>query len=449
MLNKGKNALVLVDVQNDFVENGSLAVQGGKALAHELSEFIKSHNEDYDYIITTQDWHINPEGHFSETPDYKNTWPVHCKAGTQGANIVSELQTTLNEVVPDDKLITIHKGMHTAAYSGFEGITEDNATSLTSLLYDKGVTELDITGIALDYCVLQTALDALKAGFKVNLDPELTVGISEDDSSAALERLSNEGATIVRFPDREEAKFLSSYDATKYPPVAVTVDICVFTIINGELSILLIERGGHPFKGSWALPGGFIEADENAEQAVLRELKEETHLNLKPSHIEQLGTYTDPHRDPRMRVISIAYIALLPSPETPIGGDDAAQAHFFSVKDLLDSDEGENFSLAFDHETILRDGVERAANKLEYTSLAASFLPEVFTIADLRRIYEKVWNQKIHPANFRRKVLSTPHFIEPVGRKGTSSVGGNSAELYTQGTASLLHPPLLRDEHSK
>ena len=234
----------------------------------------------------------------------------------------------------------------------------------------------------------------------------------------------------------EEREYLASYDPTRFDPVAVTVDIVLLTIRNGRLSVLLVERGGFPYRGAWALPGGFVEPAEDADAAALRELAEETGLGVVPGHLEQLRTYSDPGRDPRMRVISVAYVGFMPDLPAPSAGSDAASVRWWEVEDLPD--------LAFDHARIVDDGVERARSKLEYTALAASFLAEPFTLSELRRVYEAVWGVDLHVGNFRRKVLSTVGFVGPVGEKSQPSSGGRPAELYRRGPAVTLHPAMLR-----
>lgn len=235
-----------------------------------------------------------------------------------------------------------------------------------------------------------------------------------------------------------EAEFLAAYDPRAFPPVAVTVDLAVLTVRQGQLSVLLVRRGAHPYRDKWALPGGFVGPQETLDAAARRELGEETGLDAQ-AHLEQLASYGDPGRDPRMRVISVAYLALVPDLPRPSAGTDAAEARFWPIGDLTGGGEP---ALAFDHDRILADAVERARAKLEYTSLGATFLEEPFTIADLRRVYEAVWGVSLHPANFRRKVLSTPGFVVPTG--GERATGRGWAELYTRGTSARLHPPLLR-----
>lgn len=245
----------------------------------------------------------------------------------------------------------------------------------------------------------------------------------------------------------EERDFLAAYDPSGFPSIALTVDMLVFTIRAGRLAVLLIERGGFPYKGSWALPGGFVNPDESADEAAARELFEETNITVGDEfHLEQLKTYTTPGRDPRMRVVSTSYFALVPDLPSPTGGDDASQARWWAVEDLgLEGNCTEDSpALAFDHATIIRDGLERVRAKIEYSPLATKFLESSFTLADLRRVYEAVWNEPLHPANFRRKVLSTPGFVKALGNKGESKTGGRTAALYEEGNASLLHPALLR-----
>jgi 8-oxo-dGTP diphosphatase len=233
-----------------------------------------------------------------------------------------------------------------------------------------------------------------------------------------------------------EQDFLAGYDARSLPPAAVTVDIAILTVRLGELCALLVRRGVHPYRGKWALPGGFVGRGEDLDTAARRELAEET--GVAPSaHLEQLGSYGDPDRDPRMRVVSIAYLALVPDLPLPIAGSDAADAQFWPVTGSESPP-----TLAFDHARILADAVERARAKLEYTSLATTFLDEPFTIADLRRVYETVWGVQLHPANFRRKVLATPGFVTPTGEK--QPTGRGWADLYTRGTGTALHPAILR-----
>jgi 8-oxo-dGTP diphosphatase len=241
-----------------------------------------------------------------------------------------------------------------------------------------------------------------------------------------------------------EHEFLAGYDASAFPAVAVTVDVVVLTIRQGQLSVLLIRRGAHPAKGEWALPGGFVGPTEDLDTAAVRELTEEAGVAAAPSHLEQLHAYGAPDRDPRMRVVSVAYLGMMPDIPPPAAGTDAADARLWPVGDL-ESDDGP--VLAFDHRRIVTDGVERARSRLEHTSLATSFVEEPFTIADLRRVYEAVWGEPLHPANFRRKVLATPGFVVATGQE--RSTGRGWAGLYRRGDGTVLHPAMLRPETSE
>jgi 8-oxo-dGTP diphosphatase len=238
----------------------------------------------------------------------------------------------------------------------------------------------------------------------------------------------------------EEEEYLRAYDPSAFPPVGVAVDVALLTIRSGQLCILMIRRGIHPFRGQWSLPGGFVRPEEGLDSAARRELWEEAGTDPDRVHLEQLRTYGNPGRDPRMRVVSVAYLALVPDVPAPTAGSDAMAARFWPVGDLGGP---ERPPIAFDHGRIVVDAVERARSKLEYTSLAASFVEEPFTIGDLRRVYEAVWGVPLHAANFRRKVLSVPGFVVPTGED--VSVGrGPRTELYHRGRGGLLHPPMLR-----
>ncbi|MFD8025324.1 NUDIX domain-containing protein [Streptomyces lavendulae] len=218
----------------------------------------------------------------------------------------------------------------------------------------------------------------------------------------------------------------------------MTVDLAVLTVRGGVLHVLLIRRGQEPYAGAWALPGGFVLPRESAETAARRELAEET--GLAPSlHLEQLRTYSEPDRDPRMRVVSVAFTALVPDMPEPAaeGGGDADRARWVPV--------GEVTRPAFDHARILADARERVGSKLEYTCLATAFCPPEFTLGELRAVYETVWGTALDRPNFRRKVLATPGFVEAVpGAARLTGGRGKPAALYRAGPATALHPPLLR-----
>lgn len=186
-------ALFIVDVQNDFTEGGALGVEGGDAVAAGISRYLGAHAGDYDLVIASRDWHDADNdngGHFATgEPDYVTTWPVHCVAGTPGADYDPGLDT---------RAITDHvkKGQGRPAYSLFEGVTEDGR-GVRELLDAHGVTEVDVTGIATDYCVRASALDAIRAGRRVRILTDLCAGVAPESSRAALDELAGEGAVLA------------------------------------------------------------------------------------------------------------------------------------------------------------------------------------------------------------------------------------------------------------
>lgn len=225
------------------------------------------------------------------------------------------------------------------------------------------------------------------------------------------------------------------------PTYAVAVDLIVLTVAGGRLEVLVVRRGIPPHQGRLALPGGFVEPDEDLPDAAARELREETGVADLRAHLEQVAAYGAPGRDPRGRVITIAHLALTPERPVPRAGSDAAEARWMPVDDLLLHPR----RLAFDHHRILADGVERARAKLEYSPLATAFCPPEFTVAELRAVYEAVWATPLDARNFHRKVTGTPGFIQATGATTTRN-GGRPAQLYRPGTATLLHPAMLRPD---
>jgi len=182
----------------------------------------------------------------------------------------------------------------------------------------------------------------------------------------------------------------------KYEHPAVTTDCVIFTYEDWKLKVLLVRRGGEPYKGEWALPGGFLRNDETAKEGALRELREET--GLAASAIGELGVFSDPDRDPRERVITIAYYALV-KPADVIGGDDADEAAWFSIDDLP--------PLAFDHADILKAALDRLKKDIHFEPIGFELLDDEFTIPDLQRLYEIILGVKFDRRNFQRKILST------------------------------------------
>ena len=172
-------ALIIVDVQNDFCEGGSLAVPGGAAVAKGISLVLDKSRERWDHVVATKDWHIDPGAHFSAHPDFVESWPAHCVVGTGGADFHPELKTDRIEAV-------FHKGEHAAAYSGFEGHTDAGET-LADWLRSRDVSEVEVVGIATDHCVRATALDARAAGFDTTVLLELTAGVAQATTDAALQ----------------------------------------------------------------------------------------------------------------------------------------------------------------------------------------------------------------------------------------------------------------------
>lgn len=219
----------------------------------------------------------------------------------------------------------------------------------------------------------------------------------------------------------------------------VTVDLAIFTIRSGTLMVLLIERGEEPFQGRPALPGGRVRRQETLDQGARRELLEETGVDGSRLHLEQLGAFGDPGRDPRGRVVTIAYLALGADLPEVVGGSDAAHAHWVPVEEALEGP----LRLAFDHDRILDDALERVREKLEYTTVATVFCPEPFTLSELREVYEVIWGRELDPSNFRRKVTKAEGFVKPTGEQRAQQAG-RPAALYRKGEASLLTPPLLR-----
>ncbi|KGN30527.1 NUDIX hydrolase [Knoellia sinensis KCTC 19936] len=227
---------------------------------------------------------------------------------------------------------------------------------------------------------------------------------------------------------------------SEFPIFSVTVDLVVLTIRDGVFSVLVIRRGEKPYAGRLALPGGFTQEREDIEDAAYRELKEEAGIGKGDVHLEQLQTFGAPRRDPRSRVVSVAWLALGADLPDPVAGSDAAAAEFRPVDEVL----GSASPLAFDHADILSVGVERARSKLEYTGAAANYCPPEFTVGELRSVYEAVWGVELDPANFHRKVTRAEGFLSETG-ENTTRGGGRPAKLFRGSPRARLNPPILRD----
>jgi 8-oxo-dGTP diphosphatase len=219
--------------------------------------------------------------------------------------------------------------------------------------------------------------------------------------------------------------------------VGLAVDLAILTVREDLLHVLVIERGHEPYQGQEALPGGFLREGEDLPEAAERELGEETGLDGSTLHLEQLAAYGAPGRDPRGRVVSVAYLAFVPDLPIPAAGSDARAARWAPAAKVRGA-------LAFDHAAILDDAVERARGRLEYTTLATAFCGPEFTIGDLRHVYEVVWGVPVDPRNFSRKVTHTEGFIVPTGARRAPGTG-RPAALYRRGPAKALIPPLLRN----
>ena len=186
-------ALILVDLQNDFCEGGSLAVAGGARVAGAISAYVVAHADDYAAVVATADWHDNPGRHFSDSPDYVDSWPAHCRVGTDGALFHPASEPALEHVQA-----IFRKGAHAAAYSGFEGATPeaDRQVGLADWLRDRAIEQVDVVGIATDHCVRATALDAADEGFETTVLLDLTAGVARGSTDRALAQLLDAGVEL-------------------------------------------------------------------------------------------------------------------------------------------------------------------------------------------------------------------------------------------------------------
>lgn len=227
---------------------------------------------------------------------------------------------------------------------------------------------------------------------------------------------------VMNATERGEAEFLRRYDASVYEKPAFTVDLVLFTVRDEHLHALLVQRAEHPFKGCWALPGGFLDPrrDDSVDACAARKLVEET--GVRAPYLEQLKTYGSCDRDPRGWTATTVYFALMASDSVRLLGNQE-DACWVRVQG-----DGVGFALAFDHARILADAVERLRSKLEYTHIAVHLLPEEFTLPELQRTYEIILQQPLDKSSFRRRVMQADMLEELAGRQRDGS--GRPAQLY-------------------
>ena len=234
----------------------------------------------------------------------------------------------------------------------------------------------------------------------------------------------------------------AGYDPSQFPAFAVTVDVVILTMSEGALHLLLVRRGQAPFEGKWAIPGGFKRPTETLDEAAKRELVEETGVNAA-SLLAQFRAYGDPGRDPRMNVVTVAYLAVLREVGVIVAGTDAADACLVPVSEVLN----QKIDLAFDHLRIVRDAVARVRAELEVTGIATAFVGATFTLAELRAVYQAAWGVELDGANFRRSIVTENGWVIPTGRRAQSgSAGGKPAELFRAGPA-WNHGGPIRQPH--
>lgn len=237
-------------------------------------------------------------------------------------------------------------------------------------------------------------------------------------------------ATATASPGRTEPR-PEGYDPGAFVPFAVTVDIVLMTVVERRLKVLLIQRGYPPYEGAWALPGGFVQPDEDLAHAAARELLEETGISPEPGRLLQLGSYGHPARDPRMRVVTVAYGAIVARlDEAPRAGSDATHAELVPAADVGT----DRLTLAFDHRLIVTDAVARLRAELDAGDVAVGFCPPEFTIRELREVYEAILETELDSGNFQRKVMQRKGFLVPTERRvPPGERGGRPAALWKAG----------------
>ena len=231
---------------------------------------------------------------------------------------------------------------------------------------------------------------------------------------------------------------------SEFPFVYLTADVVLLAVRPDEgLSVLVVRRGNPPYQGRWAFPGGFVDDREDVERAARRELREETGVHGRWLQLEQIGAYAAPRRDRRHRTVSVAFLGVAGPDVTGRAGDAAADVAWLPVRELL-APATRSSRLAFDHGTILADALALLSSRMEHTSIGLGLLPRQFTVADLRAVYEQVWERPLDPGNFQRKVTSIPGLLEDTGKLSTGG-RGRPAALFTAGGADEIWPPLSRD----
>jgi len=256
-------------------------------------------------------------------------------------------------------------------------------------------------------------------------------------------------STSSRKPKRRSGERApDGYDMSAFPAFAVTVDVVILSVVDGQLLVLLVRRQADPYGGQWALPGGFKRPDESFDDAAARELREETAV-IAPAHLAQFGAYGDPDRDPRGNIVTVGYLAVTSEVGAIEPGTDADDARLFPVADVLAGD----IELAFDHGRILRDAVERAGDQLEESDLATAFVGPRFTLSELQGIYEAVWGDQLDTANFRRSLSMAPsdsdYVVSTGERAAAGPKGGRPPELFEAGEGWSEGSPVKRPKRRR
>ncbi len=287
---------------------------------------------------------------------------------------------------------------------------------IDALLAKRKLARIDVEavvfGVATDFCVKAAALGLRQRGFDVAVVTDAIAAITPEGEAAALAEMTHAGCKLIRHGERslrEGARLLARMkkDLPFHQPLAVAVDVVVFTVIDRALSVLLTLRPRTPFKDRWSLPGGFVGAFESSDTAAERELTAKT--SIEGVFLEQLYTFSEPARDPRTRVISVAYYALVASTRLAKEGG-SRESRWFEVDTDTDGRariEGKVVELAFDHAAILETAIARIRGKLAYAPIGFQLLPERFTLTEIQQVHEAILGKPIDKRNFRRKLLES------------------------------------------